>query len=1037
MKYSFFAIGLSLILLSIACEKTENNDKGPLEEDAFAQKCQELSDYIGGNAQTIDYNSLTAFAREYEDYESAEVVDSVLYIHFKDDYVYLFDMFGRIAPKKTGVSLVDTLIIKHQLDSLSSVIKADSLFFDTDSPLTMTGSSLTRAGENQLVRLRKKNVLFWHNVDIPQKDVDDLLAICKQCGLKPTISSDLNDIAEFDNYDIVIFAAHGDSFGRVFFPLDYEHDLKIKGINTKVLGTAWVHRDINGNVLKDSNGEVIGEPVMGLLSNDLKRLMPHNLENTILWTCVCHAGTPQSMLKKVAFDCNVAEYYGCDGPVALEPLLYLFSFFAPKLYKFYYDSETAFGHRLNGGARIQGLGSVGEVLYKRFGQKCVFYVGSGALAPIIESNGWLITTWRGIASSVLHLLGYNYSTITPTRSGNASDGSVGTGEGLHLVNMDTNEERYIPLNSQTVKYYKPYDYGDFTRFNIAVNPGELATGQYKYASYSTDTEGNIVIDEQYVYLNVKSDEDEMREKLIQFYNDTDGPHWKKNENWCSAKPIEEWYGITKLDDKQYEISLNDNNLSGYGALVNCSWLKILELDVNPMISLDVSGCTALTKLWYPSRSLISLDASGCTALLYLDGEQHQFGDQMTSLNLSGCTSLPHLYLYTYRLTSLDVTGCTALKDLSFYDSALLTSLNVSGCTALQYLDCSYNQLTSLDVSTCTALKDLRCSNNILTSLDVSGSTAIETLNCNNNPLTSLNVSGCTALKHLGCDNTHLTSLDVSGCTALEGLGCDNTHLTSLDVSGCSALEYLDCHNNHLTSLDASGCTALKDLRCSNNILTSLNLSGCTAIKEIQGSDLKDNPPFSLNLSGCTALSRVYLGIYYGTDADLVSIELSSLDVSGCTALKSLNCYNAHLTSLDASGCTALEELECSKNQLTSLDVSGCTALKYLDCFYNQLTSLDVSGCTALEFLSCYDNLLTYLGLSESMSLFLRKNTYLDCRNNHLTRKITYENKAGVFGHDVLYYYWREWDPVMYRNKTYYGTNDYGWYYEGEPERGYH
>ncbi|MBO5893066.1 MAG: hypothetical protein J6Q31_02230 [Alistipes sp.] len=149
-----------------------------------------------------------------------------------------------------------------------------------------------------------------------------------------------------------------------------------------------------------------------------------------------------------------------------------------------------------------------------------------------------------------------------------------------------------------------------------------------------------------------------------------------------------------------------------------------------------------------------------------------------------------------------------------------------------------------------------------------------------------------------------------------------------------------------------------------------------------------------NLSGLTAL--VELWCYYN--------QLASLDVSGCTVLEYLSCGGNQLTSLDVSGCTALVELCCLGNQLTSLDVSCCTALQYLGCESNQLTSLDVSGLTALEYLYCYDNRIT---------------------------QVIPDYLYGVdFIYDVRYYYWPDDDG-------HYTDRGVGWWYPGEPEKGYH
>ena len=282
-----------------------------------------------------------------------------------------------------------------------------------------------------------------------------------------------------------------------------------------------------------------------------------------------------------------------------------------------------------------------------------------------------------------------------------------------------------------------------------------------------------------------------REILEKFYRDTGGDKWTRNDNWCTDKPLYEWYGVyVNRDGRVQGISLYENNLTGAGTL---------------------SGCTALVDLCCEYNQLTSLDVSGCTALEYL----HCDCNQLTSLDVSGCTALRDLHCRYNQLTSLNVSGCTALYRLECYNNQL-TSLNVSGYTALEYLHCDNNQLTSLDVSGCTALYRLACDNNQLTSLDASGCTALKSLNCDNHQLTSLNVSGCTALVYLYYYNHQLTSLNASGCTALVDLDCCYNQLTSLDVSGCTALYDLDCYNNQLTSLDVSGCTALEYLNCKNN-----------------------------------------------------------------------------------------------------------------------------------------------------------------------------------------------------------------------------
>ena len=327
-------------------------------------------------------------------------------------------------------------------------------------------------------------------------------------------------------------------------------------------------------------------------------------------------------------------------------------------------------------------------------------------------------------------------------------------------------------------------------YTLTIKDMEVTAESDKITDWEDDdNEGDAEIDGDI------EEEDDLREALIKLYQSTNGDNWTNNTNWCSDKPIEEWYGITCLDNGKYELRLNGNNLIGKIEQTFPDDLISLVCDYNQLTSLDVSGCTSLENLY----------------CVY---------NQLTSLDVSGCTSLEKLYCRENQLTSLDVSGCTSLEKLYCHENQL-TSLDVSGCTSLEYLSCHENQLTSLDVSGFTSLEELNCDRNQLTFLDVSGCTSLEYLSCHENQLTSLDVSGCTSLVDLYCSNNQLTSLDVSGCTSLLRLLCVENQLVSLDVSGCTSLMQLTCSENQLVSLDVSGCTSLKYLVCQNNQISSV------------------------------------------------------------------------------------------------------------------------------------------------------------------------------------------------------------------------
>lgn len=67
-------------------------------------------------------------------------------------------------------------------------------------------------------------------------------------------------------------------------------------------------------------------------------------------------------------------------------------------------------------------------------------------------------------------------------------------------------------------------------------------------------DGNFVYKEEFPVDNVESidfrskeyNEVEVRKALIEFYQALDGDNWPHKDNWCSDKPIDDWYGVNFL-----------------------------------------------------------------------------------------------------------------------------------------------------------------------------------------------------------------------------------------------------------------------------------------------------------------------------------------------------------------------------------------------------------------------------------------------------------------------------------------------------------
>ncbi len=117
-----------------------------------------------------------------------------------------------------------------------------------------------------------------------------------------------------------------------------------------------------------------------------------------------------------------------------------------------------------------------------------------------------------------------------------------------------------------------------------------------------------------------------REALVEFYKATGGDNWTNNTNWCSDKPVDDWYGIATNADGRimelvlgengltgtipesignladlYYLNLSDNRLTGSvpETIINLTRLKTIYLDYN-MLSGQIPESLTKTELWQKS-----------------------------------------------------------------------------------------------------------------------------------------------------------------------------------------------------------------------------------------------------------------------------------------------------------------------------------------------------------------------------------------------------------------------------------------------------
>lgn len=252
-----------------------------------------------------------------------------------------------------------------------------------------------------------------------------------------------------------------------------------------------------------------------------------------------------------------------------------------------------------------------------------------------------------------------------------------------------------------------------------------------------------------------------REILIKFYYATNGDQWENNTNWCSDKPVGEWYGVeTHYDGLVYKMrfvyndpaNFNGNNLSGHliPELGDLSELSFLEIQFSQLSGNIPEELGKLKHLYHLNLSYNQLS-----------------GEIPTSI--SQMTGLEYLVLYKNQLSGEipnSIWQMPSLKRIELQYNQLSGELpqNINDLKTLDYLDLSYNQFTGEIPETICLLSDLfrlELSNNQLTGTlpeNIGNLKKLEILKLANNQLSGTipaSIKQCSELTYIDLSNNQL------------------------------------------------------------------------------------------------------------------------------------------------------------------------------------------------------------------------------------------------------------------------------------------
>lgn len=366
-------------------------------------------------------------------------------------------------------------------------------------------------------------------------------------------------------------------------------------------------------------------------------------------------------------------------------------------------------------------------------------------------------------------------------------------------------------------------------------------------------------------------EGDLRNYLIKFYQETNGPAWPESErtNWCTNLPLTEWAGVTAHPSIKGLYRLEKHGITGNVDFSGCKSLETINIYGN-INTLNVSDCPMLVEFDTDAQNILARNCDGLDIL---------------SLNVEKCASA-------------DLSGCMRLSNLSVQG---IEKLIVSHCPSLTYLDISGNpDLKYLDASECDRLYQI----NFITQ-----------------------IGGMMHKVFVGGAN--LEYLNVSGCTSLED--CFGGHSTDdpeiMEAEGYERICYIETRRADastgqefertlhipeetlLKEINLSGVKAFEKVMVKGKQLEYLNLSN-THLWEIYETSFLDSHVRNLDISGCLELKKAYIK---GNQSTV--IPLQKLNASNCSSLQYLNCQNSLLSDLSVSGCNNLLEFDVKNTMM--------------------------------------------------------------------------------------------------------------------------
>lgn len=211
-----------------------------------------------------------------------------------------------------------------------------------------------------------------------------------------------------------------------------------------------------------------------------------------------------------------------------------------------------------------------------------------------------------------------------------------------LINAVLEADGVGDIDSYLYSYYDG-DYKNTITWSYNVNevPASMQIRFAYYASNGSSFTSNRIT------LTADISEASLLETI---YKTTNGESWTRSDNWCSDRPLSEWYGITTNSEGNVtSINLENNNLSGSLKMYLSSFAKLTDfnIDNNQLNTLNIYG----------SDNIKSLEMTSCV-------NNEFYSKEFDKVTLNKCDSLTSFRQYS--CDTLIINDCHFSQNGEYY-----------------------------------------------------------------------------------------------------------------------------------------------------------------------------------------------------------------------------------------------------------------------------------------------------------------------------------------------------------------------------------